>query len=299
MTADRGLRLKGRSPKCAPLACCVLRTKCPSPAAQGRPSKLSDREKGQLDKLLFKARLLQFSYGSVDLCAHRISHQGTSSVRYHIGRLMRALGWGARRALERDETAIAIRVKAKWTRIDSASDLKAWLVFDGVRVFGGPVGPAWLGTARRNAHHSSTHSLASQSQRDRCVVSHQNGNAFACTSVCTANPMSTHSAPVTNSAGLFVVVRDRLQAHRAIVVRDSLKAHPHVRRVFSSVLRARVESDRIPAGATSRRIPWVNLAIPNVDELADMTRSHAKSLRHRSDLLKYFVRHSPLSLHLE
>ena len=44
--------------------------------------------------------------------------------------------------------------------------------------------------------------------------------------------------------------------------------------------------------------PLANLAIPDIDELADMARSHARSLQHRSDLLKSFVRHSPLSLRL-
>ena len=91
----------------------------------GRPCKLSDRDKGQLEKLLLKgARAAGFA---TDLwsCA-RIAQaiEERFGVRYHIdhiGRLMRALGWSAqkptRRALERDETAIATWVKSERPRV--------------------------------------------------------------------------------------------------------------------------------------------------------------------------------------
>ena len=45
--------------------------------------------------------------------------------------------------------------------------------------------------------------------------------------------------------------------------------------------------------------PLANFAIPDVNELTDVARSNARSLRHRSDLLISFVRHSPLSLRLK
>ena len=93
----------------------------PSPAP-GRPSKLSDREKGQLEKLLLKGAVAAGFPTNLWTCA-RIAQaiEEHFGVRYHIdhiGRLMRALGWSpqkpARRALERDETAIAAWVKSKW-----------------------------------------------------------------------------------------------------------------------------------------------------------------------------------------
>ena len=98
--------------------------------------------------------------------------------------------------------------------------------------------------------------------------------------------------------GPFVVVWDRLQAHRAIVVRDFLKAHPHVRRVFLPPYAPELNPIEYLWGYLKTN-PMANLAIPDIDELADVTRSHARSLQHRSDLPKSFVRHSPLSLRLK
>ena len=96
----------------------------------------------------------------------------------------------------------------------------------------------------------------------------------------------------------FVVVWDNLQAHRAIVVRDFLATHPHVRRVFLPPYAPELNPIEYLWGHLKTN-PLANLAMPDVDELADVARSHARSLQHRSDLLKSFVRHSPLSLRLK
>ena len=77
-------------------------------------------------------------------------------VRYyidHIGRLMRALGWSpqkpTRRALERDETAIATWVKSEWPRVKKRLAPESLAGFHRrIRVLDGPVGPTWLGAAR-------------------------------------------------------------------------------------------------------------------------------------------------------
>ena len=45
--------------------------------------------------------------------------------------------------------------------------------------------------------------------------------------------------------------------------------------------------------------PLANLTASDVGELAGMARSYARSLQHRGDLLKSFIRHSPLSLRLK
>ena len=91
----------------------------------GRPSKLSDREKEQLEKLLLKGAVAAGFPTDLWTCA-RITQaiEECFNVRYHvdhIGRLMRALGWSpqkpTRRALERDETAIATWVKSEWPRV--------------------------------------------------------------------------------------------------------------------------------------------------------------------------------------
>ena len=96
----------------------------------------------------------------------------------------------------------------------------------------------------------------------------------------------------------FAVVWDRLQAHRAIAVRDFLAEHPHVRRVFLPPYAPELNPIEYLWGHLKTN-PLANLAIPDVDELADVARSHARSLQHRSDLLKSFIRHSPLSLRLK
>ena len=87
----------------------------------------------------------------------------------------------------------------------------------------------------------------------------------------------------------FVVVWDRLQAHRAIVVGDFLKVHRHVRRVFLPPYAPELNPIEYLWGYLKSN-PMANLAIPDIDELADVARSHARSLQHRCDLLKSFVR---------
>ena len=96
----------------------------------------------------------------------------------------------------------------------------------------------------------------------------------------------------------FVVVWDRLNAHRAILVRDFLAAHPQARSVFLPPYAPELNPIEYLWGYLKMN-PMANLAIADVDELADVTRCHARSLQHRSDLLKSFVRHSPLSLRLK
>lgn len=75
-----------------------------------------------MEKLLLKGAVAAGFPTNLWTCA-RIAQaiEEHFGVRYHIdhiGRLMRALGWSpqkpARRALERDETAIAAWVKSKW-----------------------------------------------------------------------------------------------------------------------------------------------------------------------------------------
>lgn len=91
----------------------------------GRPSKLSDREKEELETLLLKGAVAAGFPTDLWTCA-RIAQaiEDRFGVRYHIdhiGRLLRALGWSpqkpTRRAIERDETAIATWVKAEWPRV--------------------------------------------------------------------------------------------------------------------------------------------------------------------------------------
>ena len=96
----------------------------------------------------------------------------------------------------------------------------------------------------------------------------------------------------------FVVVWDRLQAHRAMVVRDFLATHPHVRCVFLPPYAPELNPIKYLWGYLKTN-PMAHLAIPDVDKLADVARFHDRSLQRRSDLSKSFVHHSPLPLSLK
>lgn len=93
--------------------------------APGRPPKLTAAQRARLERLLLKgAEAAGFStpLWTCPRVATVIARQ--FKVRYHvdhIGRVLHALGWSpqqpARRAIERDEAAIAQWVKVQWPRV--------------------------------------------------------------------------------------------------------------------------------------------------------------------------------------
>ena len=188
----------------------------------------------------------------------------------------------------------------------NASRLRAWLVFIDESAFlmaplvrrgWAPRGETPVIRQRTRSHRkvSVIGALCVAPERDRVRLYfrlHRNANVNARRIVAFLTQLDRQiGAP-------FVVVWDRLQAHRAIVVGDFLKAHPHVRRVFLPPYAPELNPIEYLWGYLKSN-PMVNLAIPDIDELADVARSHARSLQHRCDLLKSFVRHSPLSLRLK
>ena len=93
--------------------------------APGRPSKLSARQRKQLEVMLMRGAAARGFESDLWTCA-RVAQaiRRRFGVNYHvdhIGRLLRALGWTpqrpSRRALERDEQAIQRWVKQAWPRI--------------------------------------------------------------------------------------------------------------------------------------------------------------------------------------
>ena len=90
--------------------------------APGRPPKLTGRQRERLERLLLKgAEAAGFSTPRWTCPRIATVIARHFKVRYHvdhIGRVLHALGWSpqqpARRALERDEVAIAQWVKARW-----------------------------------------------------------------------------------------------------------------------------------------------------------------------------------------
>ena len=90
--------------------------------APGRPPKLTAKQRGQLERLLLKGAEAAGFATPLWTCP-RIATviERHFRVHYHvdhIGRVLHALGWSpqqpARRAIERDEAAIAQWVKTRW-----------------------------------------------------------------------------------------------------------------------------------------------------------------------------------------
>lgn len=94
-------------------------------AASGRPSKLSARQRRQLEKILLRGAAANGFESDLWTCprvAQVIKRRlGISYHVDHIGRLLRSLGWTpqrpTRRAVERDEQAIQRWIKQQWPRI--------------------------------------------------------------------------------------------------------------------------------------------------------------------------------------
>jgi len=94
-----------------------------------------------------------------------------------------------------------------------------------------------------------------------------------------------------------VLIWDRFLPHRA-------------KRVQSLIRKLKVHSFLLPPYAPElnpvenvwgylKINPMANFAPPDVDSLADTTRSHGRSLQRKQKLLRSFVKHSPLSLRLK
>jgi len=93
--------------------------------APGRPTKLSERDRARLEKLLLKGAKAAGYPTDLWTCP-RIAEviRDRFQVDYHvdhIGRLMHSLGWSpqkpSRRAAERDEDGIATWAKIDWPRV--------------------------------------------------------------------------------------------------------------------------------------------------------------------------------------
>lgn len=93
--------------------------------APGRPPKLSHRDKTRLEKLLLKGAKSAGFATELWTCPRIVemirNHFGVHYHVDHVGRLLRAMGWRpqkpTRRAVERDEKAIANWVKNDWPRV--------------------------------------------------------------------------------------------------------------------------------------------------------------------------------------
>ena len=93
----------------------------------------------------------------------------------------------------------------------------------------------------------------------------------------------------------FTVIWDRLRAHRSAAVKRFLAKRRRVRSVPLPPYAPELNPVEYFWGHLKMN-PLANLAIPDVEELADAARSGARSTQRRPDLLKSFVQHSPLPI---
>jgi transposase len=93
----------------------------------------------------------------------------------------------------------------------------------------------------------------------------------------------------------FLVVWDRLQAHRAAIVR----AFFHTLPAAGSVVLPAYAPELNPVEYVWNYLktnPLANAALFDIATLSGTTRRHARSLQRNATLLRSFIKHSPLSL---
>ncbi len=95
----------------------------------------------------------------------------------------------------------------------------------------------------------------------------------------------------------IVLVWDRLNAHRAYVVQDFLAAHPQLVTEFFPPYAPELNPMEYVWGYLKLN-PLANLAFYDLGQLTTTARRHGRSLQRKPDLLRSFLRHSPLPLRL-
>jgi transposase len=98
--------------------------------------------------------------------------------------------------------------------------------------------------------------------------------------------------------GPLVVVWDRLGAHRSVTVREFVEQHPRFSLEWLPPYAP--ELNPVEYGwSWLKTNPLSNYAPAEVEELQQAAHRRARQLQHRPDLLRSFLKHSPLSLRLK
>jgi transposase len=95
----------------------------------------------------------------------------------------------------------------------------------------------------------------------------------------------------------MILLWDRLNAHRADLVQDYLTEHPQLTTEFFPPYAPELNPIEYVWGYLKRN-PLANLAFFDLEQLTTTARRHTRSLQRKPDLLRSFLRHSPLSLRL-
>jgi putative transposase len=95
----------------------------------------------------------------------------------------------------------------------------------------------------------------------------------------------------------IVLIWDRLNAHRAYRMQEFLAEHPQIVTEFFPPYAPELNPVEYVWGYLKLN-PLANLAFFDLEELTTTARSQTRSLQRKPDLLRSFLRHSPLSLRL-
>jgi len=95
-----------------------------------------------------------------------------------------------------------------------------------------------------------------------------------------------------------ILIWDRLNAHRAYRVQDFLAEHRQLTTEFFPPYAPELNPIEYVWGYLKLN-PLANLAFFDLEQLTTTARRHTRSLQRKPDLLRSFLRHSPLSLRLK
>lgn len=95
----------------------------------------------------------------------------------------------------------------------------------------------------------------------------------------------------------WLLLWDRLQAHRARIVQDFLGTHS-IRSIYLPAYAPELNPVEY-LWAYLKNNPLANAPYFDTDTLTEQARTHARSLQHQPLLLRSFILHSPLSLRLK
>jgi transposase len=96
----------------------------------------------------------------------------------------------------------------------------------------------------------------------------------------------------------IVIIWDRLAAHRSRAVKVFLKAHPRIRVEFLPPYAPELNPAEY-VWSYLKHNPLANAPYYETISLAASARCHTRRLQHKEELLRSFLRHSPLSLRLK
>lgn len=95
----------------------------------------------------------------------------------------------------------------------------------------------------------------------------------------------------------WLLVWDRLNAHRAKITAHWMATVKHLRTVFLPAYAPELNPVEYAWGYLKMN-PLANLAPAETEQLASLTRRHACSLQRKQSLLRSFIHHGPLPLRL-